>query len=86
MPRTPRRPARPGTERERIFEDEDGRLWTAFRPPTPPNVEAVVFVCVSNSRISPRAISPDEPLKLEEAPEEALRSLLEHAPKLGELS
>jgi hypothetical protein len=84
MPRS-RRPARVTNERERIFEDEDGLLWTAFRHPTPRDVEAVVFVCVSNSRKPPRAISPSRPVQLEDVAEEELRQLLGEAPRLGQL-
>ncbi|HJR40946.1 MAG TPA: hypothetical protein VJ812_02605 [Gemmatimonadaceae bacterium] len=83
MPR--RRPPHHPSSRERIFEDEDGLLWTAFRPDTPRDTEAVVFVCVSNSRVSPRAISPADELKLEEADEVKLRQLLLDAPRLGNL-
>ena len=83
MPR--RRPPPRASSRERIFEDEDGLLWTAFRPETPRDTEAVVFVCVSNSRVSPRAITPGDELKLEDADEVKLRQLLLDAPRLGNL-
>ncbi|HJU88917.1 MAG TPA: hypothetical protein VJ672_05960 [Gemmatimonadaceae bacterium] len=85
MPPSRRRPPPRATSRERIFEDEDGLLWTAFRPETPRDMEAVVFVCVSNSRVSPRAITPSADLSLEEADEVKLRQLLLEAPRLGNL-
>jgi hypothetical protein len=81
----PRRRPPQRSSRERIFEDEEGLLWTAFRPETPRDMEAVVFVCVSNSRVAPRAITPQSQLSLEDADEEKLRQLLVDAPRLGNL-
>jgi hypothetical protein len=83
MPR--RRSPQRDTPHERIFEDDEGLLWTAFRPETPRDSEAVVFVCVSNCRVRPRAIAPRDDLKLEEADETVLRTLLDAAPRITNL-
>lgn len=80
-----RRPARRSSGVERLFEDSDGRLWSAGRTFTPQGGEAVLFTCIANSREAPRAIACPTEFRLVDATVEDLRALLGRAPRIGVL-
>ena len=80
-----RRPARRSSGVERLFDDDDGRLWSAGRTFTPQGGEAVQFTCIGNSRESPRAIASPADFHLVDATVDELRALLSRAPRIGVL-
>lgn len=70
---------------ERVFTDDDGRLWSAALGQRDDPDGALVFRCISDGRQSIRALSVD-PLALSEAADESLRAWLRAAPRIGTLS
>ena len=86
MPKTPTRRAygRPSGG-ERVFTDDQGRLWSAALDVRDDPTGAVVFRCISDGRQSIRALAVDPPA-FREALDDALRAWLGHAPRIGILS
>lgn len=80
-----RRPARRSSGVERLFEDVEGRLWSAGRTFTPQAGEAVLFTCIGNTREASRAIACPAEFRLVDATVEELRELLGQAPRIGVL-
>ena len=70
---------------ERVFTDDEGRLWSAALEQRDDSDGALVFRCISDGRQSIRALSVD-PLALSEAVDEVLRAWLRAAPRIGTLS
>ena len=70
---------------ERVFTDNQGRLWCAALEQRDDPDGAVVFRCISDGRQSARALIVD-PLALREAVDDALRAWLGDAPRIGILS
>jgi hypothetical protein len=86
MPKTPTRhaPVRPSGG-ERVFTDDQGRLWCAALEMRDDPCGALVFRCISDGRQSVRALAVDPPA-FREAREDALRVWLDNAPRIGILS
>jgi hypothetical protein len=86
MPRISSRqpPSRPSGG-ERVFTDDQGRLWSAALEQRDDPNGALVFRCISDGRQSVRALAVD-PLALREALDDALRGWLGAAPRIGILS
>jgi len=80
-----RRPPRRSSGVERLFEDDEGRLWSAGRTVTPEEGEAVLFTCVSDAREPPRALALPPDFHLADAGVPALRDMLTQAPRVGVL-
>ncbi len=70
---------------ERVFTDDEGRLWSAALEQRDEPDGALVFRCISDGRQSVRALAVD-PLALLEAGDETLRAWLRAAPPVGTLS
>ena len=70
---------------ERVFTDDEGRLWSAAFEERDHPAEALVFRCISDGRQSVRALAVD-PLALRDAVDDALRVWLGYAPRIGILS
>ena len=70
---------------ERVFTDDEGRLWSAALEERDEPDGALVFRCISDGRQSVRALAVD-PLALLEAGDETLRAWLRAAPPVGTLS
>ena len=70
---------------ERVFTDDEGRLWSAALEQRDDLDGALVFRCISDGRQSIRALSVD-PLTLPDAVDEVLRAWLHAAPRIGTLS
>jgi hypothetical protein len=70
---------------ERVFTDDEGRLWSAALEQRDALDGALVFRCISDGRQSVRALFVD-PLALSEAGDDALRAWLRAAPRIGTLS
>ena len=70
---------------ERVFTDDEGRLWSAALEERDEPDGALVFRCISDGRQSVRALAVD-PLGLLEAGDETLRAWLRAAPPVGTLS
>jgi hypothetical protein len=70
---------------ERVFTDDDGRLWSAALEQRDDPDGALVFRCISDGRQPIRALAVD-PLALPEAADELLRAWLNAAPRIGILS
>ena len=86
MPRVSTRtpPLRPSGG-ERVFTDDQGRLWSAALDVRDDPTGAVVFRCISDGRQSVRALAVDPPA-FREALDDALRVWLDNAPRIGILS
>ena len=86
MPKTPTRraPVRPSGG-ERVFTDDQGRLWSAALDLRDDPIGALVFRCISDGRQSVRALAVDPPA-FREALDDALRVWLGNAPRIGILS
>jgi hypothetical protein len=69
---------------ERVFDDDEGRLWCAALEQRDAADGALVFRCISDGRRSPRALFVD-PLALGDAGDDALRQWLRIAPRIGTL-
>ena len=70
---------------ERVFTDDEGRLWSAALEERDGTDGALVFRCISDGRQSVRALAVD-PLALPDAGDEVLRAWLRAAPRIGTLS
>jgi hypothetical protein len=70
---------------ERVFTDDEGRLWRAALEERDGPDGALVFRCISDGRQSVRALAVD-PLALPDAGDEVLRAWLRAAPRIGILS
>jgi hypothetical protein len=74
---------------ERVFEDRTGRLWSAGPARIPADAgdeeDALLFICVSEVRESPRAITFPQGFRLADAEAEVLAALLAEAPKIARL-
>ena len=70
---------------ERVFTDDEGRLWGAALEERDAPADADVFRCKSDGRQSVRALGVD-PLALRDAVDDALRAWLGVAPRIGILS
>ncbi|MEP6622298.1 MAG: hypothetical protein ABJE47_23450 [bacterium] len=70
---------------ERVFSDDEGRLWSAALKQRDGPVGALVFRCISDGRQSVRALAVD-PLALRDAVDDALRNWLDTAPRIGILT
>jgi hypothetical protein len=70
---------------ERVFTDDEGRLWSAALDARDNPTGALVFRCISDGRQSVRALAVDPPA-FREALDEALRAWLGNAPRIGTLS
>ena len=86
MPKSSTRhpPLRPSGS-ERVFTDDQGRLWSAALEERDAPSGALVFRCISDGRQSVRALAVD-PLALRDAVDDALRQWLGAAPRIGTLS
>ena len=70
---------------ERVFTDDEGRLWSAALEQRDDLDGALVFRCISDGRQPERALAVD-PVALLEAGDETLRAWLRAAPPVGTLS
>lgn len=70
---------------ERVFTDDEGRLWSAALEQRDDLDGALVFRCISDGRQSVRALAVD-PFALPDAGDELLRAWLRAAPRIGILS
>jgi len=80
-----RNPPQRSSGGERVFTDDEGRLWSAALEERDDTGGALVFRCISDGRQSVRALAVD-PLALREAGDETLRAWLRAAPPVGTLS
>ena len=80
-----RRPARRSSGGERVFSDDDGRLWSASHT-RGADGGAIVFACISDSRQPVRAIAMEPGGRLGDATDEVLRAWLRDAPRIGRLT
>ncbi len=81
---TRRAPVRPSGG-ERVFTDDQGRLWSAALDLRDDPGGALVFRCISDGRQSVRALAVDPPA-FRDALDDALRAWLGNAPRIGILS
>lgn len=77
-------PTRRPSGGERVFADDEGRLWSAA--PVSGSDGAVVFTCISDSRQSVRAIALEANQHLADVADETLREWLREAPRMGRLT
>ena len=77
-----RHPPRRQSGGERVFSDDQGRLWIAALDQRDALSGALVFRCISDGRQSVRALAVD-PLALPDAVEDSLRVWLGAAPRIG---
>ena len=70
---------------ERVFTDDEGRLWSAALEQRDALDGALVFRCISDGRHSVRALFVDSQ-SLSEAGDDVLRAWLRAAPRIGTLS
>ena len=82
---TSRHPPHRHSGGERVFTDDEGRLWCAALEQRDDLDGALVFRCISDGRQSVRALSVD-PVALPDAGDEILRAWLRAAPRIGLLS
>ena len=68
-------------ERQRVFTDVAGRLWSASQADN-----ALVFTCISDGRQSARALALEVASLEHDVGDETLRAWLDTAPKIGTLS
>ena len=86
MPKsTTRHPSPRQSGGERVFTDDQGRLWSAALEARDTRAGALVFRCISDGRQSVRALAVD-PLDLGDAVDDAFRVWLGAAPRIGILS
>lgn len=71
-----------------MFAAPDGRLWRASVGPGPtgPDSLVLVFTCMAEARRAVRAIAIGSTVRLRELTDDALRSQLESAPPVADLS
>ena len=82
---TSRNPPHRHSGGERVFTDDEGRLWCAALEQRDELDGALVFRCISDGRQPERALAVD-PVALLEAGDETLRAWLRAAPPVGTLS
>ena len=70
---------------ERVFTDDQGRLWTAISSAEPDGV-TVIFTCITEGRQSGRALVIDLSQEVADVGDETLRAWLEAAPRIGRLT
>ncbi len=70
---------------ERVFTDDQGRLWTAISSVESDGV-TVIFTCITEGRQSGRAIVIDLSQEVGDVGDETLRAWLEAAPRIGRLT
>ena len=70
---------------ERVFTDDEGRLWSAALEERDEPGGALVFRCISDGRQPERALTVD-PVALLDAGDDTLRAWLRAAPRIGTLS
>jgi hypothetical protein len=81
MPRvSPSSPTYRPSGGERVFADDQGRLWGAAHMG-----DAIVFACVSDGRRSGRAIAVELTTLDESVGDDILRAWLDEAPQIGTL-
>ena len=80
-----RNPPQRSSGGERVFTDDEGRLWSAALAERDEPRGALVFRCISDGRQPERALAVD-PVALLEARDETLRVWLRAAPPVGTLS
>lgn len=83
---TARRAARRSSGGERVFSDDDGRLWSASFTREGTGAGAVVFSCISDSRQPVRAMALESAQPLTDATDDTLRGWLRDAPRIGRLT
>ena len=71
-------------DRQRVFADESGVLWSATF--TRSGGGAVEFSCIGDARRPVRAIAVDAALTLAEISDDTLRAWLRDAPRIGRLT
>ena len=86
MPQPTARRARRRSGGERVFSDDDGRLWSASFTREGTGAGAVVFACISDSRQPVRALALEGAQPLTDATDDALRAWLRDAPRIGRLT
>ena len=80
-----RNPSQRSSGGERVFTDDEGRLWSAALEERDEPGGALVFRCISDGRQPLRALAVD-PIALLEARDDTLRAWLRAAPPVGTLS
>lgn len=70
---------------ERVFADDQGRLWTAIST-VERDGRTVIFTCITEGRQSGRAIVIDLSQEVGDVGDETLRAWLEAAPRIGRLT
>ena len=75
---------RPSSD-ERVFPDDEGRLWNAALKRRDGPAGALAFRCISGGRPSVRALTVD-PLAFRDAMDDELRVSRADAPRIGILS
>jgi len=80
-----RNPPQRSSGGERVFTDDEGRLWSAALEERDEPRGALVFRCMSDGRQPERALAVD-PVALLEAGDDILRAWLRAAPPVGTLS
>jgi hypothetical protein len=83
-PRRSQNPKRPSGD-ERVVVASDGRLWNASHRQGP-GEGAIVFSCITESRMPARAIAVGSTFRLRDAGDGELLRLFEAAPAVGKLT
>ena len=84
MPHSARRRPTTPISGQRVFADDEGRLWNATFSAS--SGGAVEFSCISDARRSVRAIALDPTLTMADITDDTLRGWLRAAPPLGRLT
>ena len=71
---------------ERVFSDDDGRLWSASFARESTGANTVIFSYISDSRQPVRAIALETAQPLIDATDDLLRDWLRDAPRIGRLT
>jgi hypothetical protein len=90
MSPTPPRPRRSSNPKhpsgdERVFAAPDGRLWSASHRRGQGD-GAIVFSCVTESRLPSRALAVDPAFRLGDASDDQIRRWFADAPAVGKLT
>jgi len=80
-----RRSPRRSSGSEKVFADDQGRLWSASQTRDGAG-EAIVFACISDSRQPVRAMATSADCRLGDANDGTLREWLASAPRMGRLT
>lgn len=82
MPRlSTRRSSGRSSQGERVFADEQGRLWSAAHVGS-----AIVFTCITDGRQCDRALAVELPALDASIGDDVLRAWLNAAPRIGNLT